>query len=333
MKRLHALDALRGLAAVLVMIGHIRQSADASWYTGMTGLCVDFFLMLSGYVMARSYEDRLRGQTEHRIGAGTFLAKRFVRLWPVAATGVMLAVLLEVLRGAFGMESVGVAATALLFLPWLSLGPGQSWLFPLNGPRWSLFAELAINWFHAAALARRSTGQMLGLIALCGVPLIAISTMLGDWPHAGKAPEFVGGMLRLLIAYLIGVVLFRHFRDRRVLKMSLSGLCMVLVAAVYLGGLVHPPLFGALFLFALCPLMVAGGAGLAVPERAERWCAAAGTVSFPLYAVHVPLSEIALFAGIPDAAVLGLALVLTAAVIAVLALRQPRAATQGLAAA
>jgi len=53
--RLSGLDGLRGIAALGVLSFHIWRVPGGNGY-----LAVDFFFLLSGYVMARSYEDRLR---------------------------------------------------------------------------------------------------------------------------------------------------------------------------------------------------------------------------------------------------------------------------------
>ena len=77
MDRLYGLDALRGMAAMVVLFMHVFGFAAGH-------LAVDFFFMLSGFIMARTYEPRLQGRT---IGAGQFLMGRYRRLGPAMAAG------------------------------------------------------------------------------------------------------------------------------------------------------------------------------------------------------------------------------------------------------
>jgi len=83
MERLHGLDALRGIAALVVLAFHIGliYGLEPIFLNGW--LAVDFFFALSGYVLARTYEGRLH----KTIGAWQFSKKRFFRFWPVVLFG------------------------------------------------------------------------------------------------------------------------------------------------------------------------------------------------------------------------------------------------------
>lgn len=83
--RLAGLDALRGIAALVVVIGHVFLARDGAEH-GRPWIAVDVFFALSGYVTARTYEARLGRD----LSAGGFLAARLRRLWPVMAVGALL---------------------------------------------------------------------------------------------------------------------------------------------------------------------------------------------------------------------------------------------------
>ena len=86
MSRLSGLDALRGVAAIMVVLLHVNHLAgDAGWFTAGY-LAVDLFFMLSGYVLARTFDRRL----ESDLSAMDFLVIRLRRLWPVMAVGALL---------------------------------------------------------------------------------------------------------------------------------------------------------------------------------------------------------------------------------------------------
>src|SRR5690606_9603166 len=94
--RLHGLDALRGVASILVLCFHVIglfgqwRVFDRAW------LAVDFFFMLSGFVMARTYESAMR---DKRLGAIAFFRVRYRRLWAPVAFGTMLGIAFHVFAG------------------------------------------------------------------------------------------------------------------------------------------------------------------------------------------------------------------------------------------
>src|SRR3712207_8360563 len=93
-----ALDALRFLAAAFIVLYHYEAHAPAAFealHPSLTRsyLATDFFLMLSGYVLGRTYGPRL---SAGKIGYGSFLLRRVSRVWPghaVVLAGFALLVL------------------------------------------------------------------------------------------------------------------------------------------------------------------------------------------------------------------------------------------------
>ncbi len=92
-----ALDSLRGIAALMVAFHHFRTDSllDGLTIVRQAWLFVDFFFLLSGFVIAATYRDRLaRGH-----GVLPFMLLRIGRLYPlhlailaafVAAEGALL---------------------------------------------------------------------------------------------------------------------------------------------------------------------------------------------------------------------------------------------------
>jgi peptidoglycan/LPS O-acetylase OafA/YrhL len=313
MPRLYGLDALRGLAAIIVMGGHIGSLPESGIFPGSYGLCVDFFLMLSGYILTRTYEERMRSG----MGAVSFMAKRYRRLFPVAAIGAVLALLMTALAadGSLSLANWAAFATALLFLPY-----PEQWLFPLNGPRWSLFGELCVNLLHVTGLSRLSVRNLVIVLFLVLAAQIVLMQDLGRWPVLGHAPQFVPGMLRMIVAYTIGILLWRCVGDRRLIVLRMPSLVIIFAAMVYVGGLFHPVGMGLAAVFLICPLLVLGGASYQPSPRLAAWCGAAGALSYPLYATHEPLLQLAVWGGLAPLQILLIALATVGALVAGLAL-------------
>ncbi|NUS99468.1 MAG: acyltransferase, partial [Sphingomonas sp.] len=205
MRRLYGLDALRGIAAICVMVGHFAATFGLGEYPFHAGLAVDLFFILSGFVMTRTYEERLRSG----LTAPQFIALRYRRLFLPLAIGSTL--------GLIGAAAVIGPAPQLLaswvfilaFLPTVWLGNA----FLLNGPAWSLFLEILSNALHGTLLAKTSTRRLAALYAASVAVFIATYFAgLSHWDYGLSAILWL--IPRELSAYLIGIIIFRVYGDR-----------------------------------------------------------------------------------------------------------------------
>lgn len=287
-RRIHGLDGLRGLAALSVVGFHAHATFAAFpgwWAKGY--LAVDFFMMLSGYVMARTYEGRMR----EGLGTSAFFGLRYRRLWLTMAIGGLIGIpYLWVMAGDPGRFALSLALN-LALVP----APLNNELFPLNGPGWSIFYELSANLIHTAVLWRLSNRALLALAASLLALLAAFARIKGDVDFGALAPHFGPAVVRSLAAYCCGILLWRHWRDQPSIKVppalpfvALPALMLSPFAALGWG-------YDIAFIALACPLLIAGGLRL---QGAARWAALSGALSFPLYAIHVPVLRSAALAGI-----------------------------------
>lgn len=289
-RRLDGLDGLRGLAAFLVLLHHAAPKVAGLNLLPGGYLAVDFFFMLSGFVIARGYEDRL----QEGLTPGRFLLLRLRRLYPVIAVGIAAGAVVAMLRGMDPREAIIRLVIQALFLP-LPAGSGST--FPLDGVEWSLMFELAANALHATILWRLNrryvaifTGIML--CALLFASLLHGSVALGD-----RGTNLWGGVPRVLFSYGAGIIVWRSARAGRLPAIRLSAFaisamfCTTLLAAgvserFFSAGFVEPLLVATSF-----PLILIAGIDVELENRA-RWIASlAGALSYPLYAVHLPVIQ------------------------------------------
>ena len=94
----HLIDGLRGVAAIMVVIYHLGEGFCTSpadlWLANHGYLAVQFFFILSGFVLGYSYDDRWTGMTSR-----VFLRRRIIRLQPMVAAGVVLGVAAYFMQG------------------------------------------------------------------------------------------------------------------------------------------------------------------------------------------------------------------------------------------
>jgi len=252
-------------------------------------LAVDFFYMLSGLVLAMTYEAKLRAG----LGAGRFMAMRVARLWPIIALGVVLGAVGQVL--AHGPHGVALPlAMGLALVPRLWGMPGR--IYWLDGPQWSVVYELVGNWLHASVLWRLSNRALLWVVLGFGVVLAWLCVHFGVVAMGDTVASWWAGFFRLGFAYGLGVWIGRRLMakgpsPRRASWVDLA-LPPVLFSGVLFGGGFAPlaePWLDMTVVFGLFPPLLWRMARADIPARIEPLARWLGGISYPLYAVHVPI--------------------------------------------
>lgn len=300
------LDGLRGVAALLVVVFHLCEAHATSHFDQLLNhgyLAVDFFFILSGFVVGYAYDDRWTKMTVRE-----FLTRRLVRLQPMVVIGALIGAVMFYTQGCpvWDVSAVPVAMLLVATLMNAFMIPatpgaeirGVGEMYPLNGPAWSLFFEYIGNVLYALFIRRLSTRALAVLVAAAGCGLAAFSVWgpLGDicvgFSLTGE--NIVGGSLRLLFAFPAGLLLSRVFRPVRVRgAFWIGSLAVVALASVpRIGGSEHlwmNGVYDALCAVVLFPLIVwIGASGKTTDRVTSRICKFLGDISYPLYMVHYP---------------------------------------------
>ena len=297
------LDGLRGVAALMVLIYHIFECFDYS-PVPHGNLAVDFFFVLSGFVIGYAYDDRW----QKGLTTGQFIRRRLIRLHPMVVIGVLLGVVAFFLAGSVKWDGTHVA-TELVMLAMLCalfmipITPGAQTdvrgfteMFPLNGPCWSLFFEYIGNLLYALLLRRLPTKVLTVIASVCGVILTASALQRGyvdqGWSMADSG--FWGGLVRMLFPYTIGMLMARCFKPIKAKNVfwKCSAVILIIGAMPTIGSdesIWMNGLFCALCIVVVFPCIVWIGAS----ERENKpkqvhLCRLLGDISYPLYAIHYP---------------------------------------------
>ena len=278
--RLPGLEALRFFAALCILLLHTRAVFGGQRVFGHGYLAVEFFLMLSGFLMAFAQEARITKPA-------AFMVKRYKRLWPTMAMGGVIGLPRLWLLSQSALIFAGTAAANLALLPvWFGI-----FAFPLNIPAWTIFYELLANSFHVFVLRHvRTWGLWLGIAAL--VPIMALlGQHWGNFDLGAKPETLLLGLPRIMMAYLIGMALGRWWGASPPIPvpslLAIPAMPAILAGAWYLqlDTCWH---FDMLFTLIACPLMIAGGLRL---NRLHRFAGLLGQLSFPLFAVQMPILQ------------------------------------------
>ena len=278
------LDALRGVAAFAVMIYHQQQTR----IMGHGYLAVDFFFILSGFVIAKAYEGKLLSTMRFR----DFALVRIARPYPllIAATLVATAyMLMSSARRGEGLEWLALLPAALLALPDPS-GTFAPDPFPLLPVVWSLFFELFANFVYAARTEWLSTRKLATLVAVNGLLLAFALFHHGNGELGNTYATLWAGVPRVLFSFLAGVLCFRLHSRGWMISPAISPLVLAAILFATLA-VPHdiPGLYDASCIFLIFPLILVAAMNT---EPAARWRSAArfsADVSYPLYLFHLPL--------------------------------------------
>lgn len=255
MKRFATLDMMRGMAALAVAIYHVDR-INAVGY-----VAVDLFFILSGFVLCAAY-----GSAGYSVGQ--FMTIRLIRLYPMFAVGVLV-----------GLAIRGGDPLVLTLLPDLD----HERLYPMNTALWSVLYELIASFAFILLYRTGFWGWLafwLASLFIWGwfVILVGRGSVGMDWATLSI------GLCRMTFAFTTGIALhwiFQRYGIRRVSNWGWS-VCFVMVALTFIPAI---PLWFVL-LIAL-PGLVYAGAVVDVPQ--EHWAAISGNVSYPLYAIHLPV--------------------------------------------
>ena len=320
--RYELLDGLRGVAALMVLFYHIFEGFSFAEVTNGAGsgiittlnhghIAVDFFFILSGFVISYAYDDRWG-----RMGVGDFFKRRLIRLHPMVVMGALIGAAaffaVGCRRWSGEVTPVGHTMLALLLtmfmvpalpgLPYEVRGNGE--MFPLNGPAWSLFFEYIGNILYALFLRRLSTKALAVLVVALGVAHVCF--FVGDVSGYGcvgvgwtiDEVNFWGGLVRMLFPFTVGMLLARTFVPRKVTgAFWVSSIMLVAVFSMpYIapvGSLSLNSLYEVVCIALLFPFIVwMGACGRCENNATLRVNRFLGDISYPLYIVHYPIMYI-----------------------------------------
>lgn len=307
------LDGLRGVAALMVMWYHVFEGYAFAGGTTIENfnhgyLAVDFFFILSGFVISYAYDDRWSKNFTMK----EFFKRRLIRLHPMVIMGAVLGAITFCIQGSVQWDGTHIAISmimlsllcTILFIPAMpGVGyevRGNGEMFPLNGPCWSLFFEYIGNILYALFIRRLSTKALTVFVVLLGAGLatFAITDVSGygnigvGWTLDGI--NFVGGLLRMLFPFSMGMLLSRNFKPIKVRGAFwiCTAILITLFSIPYLEGsepICTNGIYEAFCIIVAFPILVwIGASGSTTDKSSTKVCKFLGDISYPLYVIHYP---------------------------------------------
>lgn len=303
------LDGLRGVAALIVVAFHLLEiHATGQHYVvpfiNHGYLAVDFFFLLSGFVIGYAYDDRWGKMT-----IGNFFKRRLIRLQPMVVLGGLIGGAcfyfgageqFSLIAGTPVWQLLLVMVAGCLLLPIPPSADVRFWgeMYPLNGPAWSLFFEYIANFLYAVIFRRFSKLLLTIFVVISGLAIVRLAVWGGSGGvlggHMLTGDQFLIGLTRVMYPFFCGLLLFRMGK-----LIKLKGgfwLCSLVLAAVLffprIGGderIWMNGIFQSISILFVFPLIVLAGAGSPIKGKVSVGiCSFLGKISFPLYIIHYP---------------------------------------------
>ena len=323
------LDGLRGAAALMVLWYHVFEGFAFAGGTAIETfnhghLGVDFFFMLSGFVISYAYDDRWNTTS---LTIGSFFKRRLIRLQPMVIMGALIGLITYLIQGGVRWDGTQMSFHWIMIAFFLAMFlipayPGAAYdvrgngeMYPLNGPSWSLFFEYIGNILYALFIRKLSNKKLAALVVATGLLWIAFVVfdvsgydMIGiGWTL--DAVNFFGGLLRMLFPFSLGMLLARNFNVKSQ-KSKVEGFCfksfitknIFWIAIVVMFVLFSMPYISrtgdisingiyelACIIFVFPFIVWFGASGNITNKLSTKVCKFLGDISYPLYIVHYPV--------------------------------------------
>lgn len=290
-QRFILLDTLRGYAALVIMFFHF--SAFTPHFAGY--MAVDFFLILSGFVLTHAYF------SSDKLNFWSFAQARFSRLYPLHVVTLLAMVALTMIMGQWFDKTDFLLH--FLMIHNIGLGPDT---IEFNSPSWSISVEFWVNLVIAAMLltfASKLTHRPVRWFILLSIAFFCFAVIAASTGHLNVVETNIFGyvnlgLLRGFASFCIGIVIYEVFTkvaplltDRHKKLIALLTLPAIMLFALSLFYPQKETAFDFLLvpLFSVVVFLAAFEMGPGI-NQLKRF-AYLGSISFAVYLIHVPVQR------------------------------------------
>lgn len=280
------LDFYRFLAALGVILFHvnsIESRAKSIIDVGSFGIFVDFFFMLSGFVLFHNYKDLQLGVSNYF----TFLIRRLARIYPLhlATMAVLICMSVALSFPISTADYRDIVLNTFLMQAW-----GLTDKLTLNHPSWSISAEFfCYLLFPFIVVMIRNVRIYVSTPLVLFIFYIFSREWLPFWEQSGGmyGANYDFGMLRALPSFLLGCLTYKIYQQLKIsnaLFMYL-GLATFLFAAWCMYRLSNPN--HIMVLLAVSMLLTAlGERSISYSRKIASFLSKAGDCSYAIYMIH-----------------------------------------------
>lgn len=294
-QRFDILDGMRGSTAMFVVMMHLCEAnfadlRDNPLHHAFLG--VDFFFMLSGFVVGYAYDQKMQTWTFKE-----FFSVRLVRLHPLVFLSIAIGALGYIFDPYVGdaqqvsfLRMLAAIAIGLLLIPSPALPNRYDETHSLNGPHWTLLQEYLANIVYGLIGKRISKKGLIILTVISGIVLLIVGLKAGQIFLGWGAGNIWMAPVRTAFPFFCGLLLFRT-KSRIKIPFAyplLTILLGVAFALPVLNNLTINGLYEVGVVVLVFPFIIAAGAGSEISGVTQKICAFFGRISYPIYITHYP---------------------------------------------
>lgn len=291
------LDGLRAVGAFLVVMRHVPYLFGPI-AVPESFLAVDLFYLVSGFVVANAYRDRL--------AAGgfvwTFVKTRLIRLYPLYACGMILGVaaaLVSILTDPAGWwtptKLLTAIVTGLFMVPFFPGLPANG--SSLDGPTWTLLPELVANFAYAVWVRALNAATLVAIILVCGAGVVLAVIHYGTLDVGFGPTQLWAALARVGFSFFTGVLLYRWFgqaHQRNIVASWALIVILIVILAWNPADNVKPVYELAVVLLGFPLLLILAGRFEPGPISG-RLFSFTGLISYGIYIIHQPVGNLVHF--------------------------------------
>ena len=291
------LESLRGIAAISVALFHALHYNSIIKNIGFiknSGLMVDFFFVLSGFVIAYSYAKKLNSYKELLI----FQIKRFLRLYPLHFLTLIIFVIIEILKyyaqTKFGFVSLNdrsindgqaflhnIFLTHSFFIEDLSFN-GQSWSISTEFYTYLIFGFLLVS-FRNNKFMFMISFFIIFMASLIGVYSIHSPTFISP----DNVTNGIGGISRCIYCFFMGAIIYFIYQSKRFTVAPIWQYIVLIATVWYVSGdfsyqFILAPIFFSFLIF----IFLNSGKSLLKYYLNNQFLIYLGTISYGIYMIH-----------------------------------------------
>ncbi len=294
-RRFEALDAFRGLCALIVVLGHFGMFFNESGIFGgvikNSYVFVDFFFVLSGFVISHAYLHKIKNLNTFK----KFIYVRFFRVYPLHLFMLVLFVLLEVVKAITHhtalfinpFKSLESLIANLLLVQSLGIYNYLTW----NFPAWSISTEFYtyISFAIIVLLFKKQTHKFVTIFSMV-IPLALIyftGKTLFDFTY-----DY--GYFRCITGFFVGIIanqMYQHLTVEPFIKnfnlisfLEISLLGLVVGFAIYAD--IDFITYASPLVFLAVVILFTYEAGIVSQLLKTKFFLTIGTLSYSIYMTH-----------------------------------------------
>ena len=288
-QRVEQLDGLRGIFSILVIAHHHNAFRDSIFYNNFfvinSSLFVDFFFVLSGFVIAMNYLEKIRTGEDF----ATFIKKRFIRLYPLMFYTEVLFIIANLIGDQSALKNVSdmqlsyYLQAGLDTLTFMGSTPILGDWMGINYPAWSISSEM-ISYIVFGLVLLIVPSKKYWAFLILSILCVAFIIYKGEYMLV-----YDYGFIRGLLCFCMGIFTFAFLRDRTFqLTFFEIPYMIILVAAMYVTHHYEWNMVRLIFpiLFSAGIIIFASSTGIVTQLLSSKPFQYLGRISYSIYLNH-----------------------------------------------